>query len=50
VPPVGSTCDVFEGVSPCEFCVFVDGAVSCCCDDACGFFGDCCADVAACCL
>jgi hypothetical protein len=50
VPPVGSTCDVFEGVSPCEFCVFVDGAFSCCCDDACGFFGDCCADVAACCL
>ena len=50
VPPVGSTCDVFEGVSPCEFCIFVEGAFSCCCDDACGFFGDCCADVAACCL
>ena len=49
-PPEDFSCAVKpDGEDPCGFCVFVDGALTCCCDDACGDYDDCCEDVGGCC-
>ena len=50
MPPEDFSCAVKpDGEDPCGFCVFVDGALTCCCDDACGDYDDCCEDVGGCC-
>jgi hypothetical protein len=50
VPPEDFSCAVKPGgEDPCGFCVFVDGVLTCCCDDACGDYDDCCDDAGGCC-